>query len=73
VFVIRLREDLHRRARSVSPRELRRASRCQAVAQNRSDFTGFAATLNAVHMTDTQLQKLALEGGFVNSPCTAIF
>jgi hypothetical protein len=46
----------------------------QITAANASDATGFVATVNAVHVTDMKLQKLALEGGFpASSPCTAIF
>jgi hypothetical protein len=45
----------------------------QIAAAKASDVTGFVATVNAVHVTDMQLQKLAHEGGFANSPCTAIF
>jgi hypothetical protein len=46
----------------------------QITAAKASDVTGFVATINAIHATDVQLQKLALEGGFPpSSPCTAIF
>jgi hypothetical protein len=46
----------------------------QTTAAKASDVTAFVATVNAIHATDMQLQKLALEGGFPpSSPCTAIF
>jgi ABC-type transport system substrate-binding protein len=46
----------------------------QITAAKASDVTGFVATVNAVHVTDMHLQRLALEGGFPNSsPCAAIF
>jgi hypothetical protein len=46
----------------------------QISAAKASDATGFVATVNAVRVTDMQLQRLALEGGFPNSsPCAAIF
>ena len=46
----------------------------QIAAAKAPDVTGFVAPVNGVHVTDMQLQRLVLEGGFANSsPCTAIF
>jgi uncharacterized lipoprotein len=46
----------------------------QITAAKASDTTGFVATVNALHTTNMQLGKLAIESGLpVSSPCLAIF
>jgi hypothetical protein len=56
-----------------SPRARRQRTR-NLERELTSDATGLVAAVNAIHVTATQLQKLALEGGLSNSsPCTAIF